>query len=136
MRGCLIGYHVGAHSACLHPGEQVGEHISRIAQQAHRLGLAARCPIGNHRKCFIQSLSFGIYVSGSNAKIDPRLITFHRQTARPRHHRRQGLRAAHAAQTTRQNPTPRQIAIVMLAASLGKRLIGALHNALGADVNP
>ncbi len=47
-----------------------------------------------------------------------------------------GLRAAHAAQTRGQNPAARQIAAIMLAAHLDESLVGALHDALAADIDP
>ena len=48
----------------------------------------------------------------------------------------QRLRAAHAAQAGRQYPAPGPVAAEMLAARLGKGFIGALHDALGADIDP
>jgi hypothetical protein len=48
----------------------------------------------------------------------------------------QRLRAAHAAQAGGQDPAPGQVAAVVLAAGLDKGLVGALHDALAADVDP
>ena len=46
------------------------------------------------------------------------------------------LRAAHAAQPRGQDPAAGEAAAVMLAAHLDEGLVGALHDALAADVDP
>ena len=50
--------------------------------------------------------------------------------------RRERLRAAHAAEPRRQDPAPGEIAAVVLAAHLDEGLVGALHDALRADIDP
>ena len=49
---------------------------------------------------------------------------------------RQRLRAAHAAQAGGEDPAAGHAAAEVLAAGLGEGLVGALHDALGADVDP
>ena len=49
---------------------------------------------------------------------------------------RQRLRAAHAAQAGGEDPAPFQVAVVMLAAHFHEGFVGALHDALAADVDP
>ena len=46
------------------------------------------------------------------------------------------MRAAHASQAPSQDPAALQIATIVLATRFGKGLVGALHNALSADVDP
>ena len=46
------------------------------------------------------------------------------------------LRAAHAAKARGQEPFALEIAAIMLAADFGEGLVGALHDALRADIDP
>ena len=50
--------------------------------------------------------------------------------------RGQRLRAAHAAEAGGEDPAAGQVAAVVLAAGLDEGLVGALHDALAADVDP
>ena len=52
------------------------------------------------------------------------------------HHGGQRLRAAHAAEPGGQDPLALQVAAIMLAAGLDEGLVGALHDALRADIDP
>ena len=76
--------------------------------------------------------------SGAQAHVDARLAAFDREHRGARHRRRQRLRAAHAAQARGQDPaaawprSPREV----LPHRLGERLVGPLHDALRADVDP
>ena len=136
MGAGLVGHDIGAGATLFHAGDQFGEDIGSIAEQANRFRLALCRPIGDQRHRLVQGAGLGIQIAGAGAEIDPRLVAFHRQTAGPGHHGGQRLRPAHAAQAPRQNPAPGQAAAIMLAASFGEGLISALHDALGADVYP
>ena len=68
--------------------------------------------------------------------IDPAALALDRKTAGPRHRRGQRLRPAHAAKATRQDPLTLERSAKVLTARLRKGLIGTLHNALGADIDP
>ena len=61
---------------------------------------------------------------------------FDREQRGARHRRGQRLRAAHAAEAAGQDPAAGEIAAKVLAAGLDEGLVGALHDALGADVDP
>ncbi len=63
-------------------------------------------------------------------------LAFDREHRRAGHRRGERLRAAHAAQPGRQDPLAREVAAEVLPAGLGERLVGALHDALAADVDP
>ena len=52
------------------------------------------------------------------------------------HRRRERLRAAHAAEAGGENPSSPKIAAVVPAAHLDEGLVGALHDALRADIDP
>ena len=52
------------------------------------------------------------------------------------HGRGERLRAAHAAEPGGQDPFALEIAAIMLAADFGEGLVGSLHDALRADIDP
>ena len=52
------------------------------------------------------------------------------------HDRRERLRAAHSAEAGGQDPLALEVAAIMLAAHFGEGLVGALDDALRADVDP
>jgi hypothetical protein len=64
------------------------------------------------------------------------LLALDVERASPGQRGRQRLRTAHAAQTSGQDPFAREIVVVVLFARFHKRLEGALHDALAADVDP
>jgi len=70
------------------------------------------------------------------ALLDARGIALDREHRGAGHRRRERLRAAHPAEPGGENPLPREIAAVMPAAHLGKRLVRPLHDPLRADVDP
>ena len=63
-------------------------------------------------------------------------IAFDRQAAGAGHDGRQRLRAAHAAEPGGQDPLALEVAAIVLAAGLDEGLVGALNDALRADVDP
>ncbi len=132
----LIGHHVGTRTARLHPAHEFGEHIGRVADQCQRLRLAGRRPAFDGRQRIVDVMRLFIAIARADAEIGPRLVAFDGEAAGPRHHRRQGLGAAHAAQARRQDPPALEVAAVMLPPGLGEGLVGALHDALGTDVDP
>lgn len=77
-----------------------------------------------------------INITGAQAEIDAGFIAFDGEAAGARHDSGQRLRAAHAAKTAGQDPFALQVAVIVLAAGLDKGFIGALHDALRANVNP
>ena len=132
VRTSLIGDHIWAHAAF----EKLGENISRIAEQAHRFRFARLGPAVDHLKRFVKRVGAFVDVFGAQAEVDAVGVTLNSQTTGTRHHGCQGLRAAHTTQTTGQDPFACKIAVVMLAACLDECLVGALNDALAADVNP
>ena len=59
-----------------------------------------------------------------------------RQHRGARHRGRERLCAAHAAEPGGEDPAPAEVAAVVLASHLDEGLVGALHDALAADVDP
>ena len=77
-----------------------------------------------------------IDVAGLEPLGDAALPALHREHAGAGHGGRERLRAAHAAQSRRQDPFAGEIAAEVASAHLGEGLVGALHDSLAADVNP
>ena len=107
-----------------------------VAEQAHRHGFftASRLVDDLHRVG--QGLSACIEITGAQAHVDAVGLAFDRQHRGAGHRRRQWLRTAHAAETGGQYPAAAEIAAVMLASHFDKGFVGALHDALAADVDP
>ena len=68
--------------------------------------------------------------------LDARGVHFHHQGDTGVHRHRKRLRAAHAAETGGDDEAPGQRSAKMTASELGERLVGALQDALRADVDP
>ena len=77
-----------------------------------------------------------VEIAGLEPLLDPALLAFDRDAVRAGHHRRERLRAAHPAEARGEDPLARKVAAIMLAAHLDEGLVGALNDALGADVDP
>ena len=132
----LVGDDVGAGAACLHALDQFGEDLGGIAEEAHGFRLAFRGPVGDEGEGFVQRFRLGVEIAGADAEIDAGFVHLYREAAGACHDGGEGLRAAHPAKAAGQDPAARQVAAVMLASGLGEGFIGALDDALGADVDP
>ncbi len=63
-------------------------------------------------------------------------IAFDGQAAGAGHDGGERLRAAHAAEAAGQDPLALEVAAIVLAAGLDEGFVGALHDALRADIDP
>ncbi|MNE48768.1 hypothetical protein D3C80_1432530 [compost metagenome] len=75
-------------------------------------------------------------VTAVQTEVDADLLAFNVQRARAGQGRGQWLRPPHAAQTSGQHPTTFQVVVVVLATGFHEGFVGALHDALAADVDP
>ena len=132
MRRGLVGHHVRLDSA----PDELGQDFGCIAQKPDRLRLARLRPARDHVERLVEARRLLVDVTGALAKIDPRLVALDGKAARPRHHRRQRLRTAHAAEPCRKYPLTFKVAAIMLPARLHERLVRALHDTLRADIDP
>jgi len=107
-----------------------------LPRSATEIGLPA--PLGGleHGKCFVERLRLCVHVAGFQTLVDAALPAFNRQHVESRHRGRQRLRAAHAAETGRENPLAIRLIVEVAPAHFGERFIGALHDALAADIDP
>jgi len=132
MRRRLIGHCIRTHATA----DQFGQHLRGIAQQGNRFGIASCRVARNPRQCIVNVVRLLIDVARAQAEIDTALPTLDVQRAGTGQTRRQRLRAPHAAQSRSQNPAPTQVTGVVLPPHLDKGLVGALHDALRADIDP
>ncbi len=77
-----------------------------------------------------------IDITGAQAEISAGFVAFDRKAASACHDSCQRLCAAHAAQAAGQNPFALEVAIIMLATGFHEGFVGALNDALRADVDP
>ena len=134
VRRGLVGDEVGPHAAA----RDLGKDLGRVAEEAHghrRLG------VEHHRQRFVEVRRLLVEVARAQPHVDARLPAFDGEHRGARHGRGQRLRAAHAAEARGENPSCCRIdavarAAVVLAHRLGEGLVGSLHDALRADVDP
>ena len=130
VRGCLIRHQIGLDAARFRATYQLGQDVCGVAEQADgdsALLIGVFCDAGQR---VIQIARLLIKVARLDAELDVRLLAFDIERTGTRKLRRQRLRATHAAEPRRQNPSSGKTAAEMLATGLHKRLVGALHNAL------
>ena len=125
----LIGHRVRTNA----PPDHLRQDFGGVAEQPDRDGCFGG-PEDFER--LVQVRRPPVEIAGLEPLLDPALLAFDRQAMRARHHRRQRLGAAHPAEARGQDPAALEVAAIMLAAHLGEGLVGALDDALGADVDP
>ena len=77
-----------------------------------------------------------VQVAGLEALLDAGAVHLHAEGHAPVHGDGQGLGAAHAAQAGGEGPGAGEGTVEVLAGGLGEGLVGALDDALAADVDP
>ena len=132
MRRGLIGDGVGPDATT----KQFGKHICGVAEQPHGNRLALRLRVFEHRQRLFDRRRLRVQISGAKPHFDTAWLTLDGQTGEARHGRCERLRAAHSAQTRGEDPAACEIAVVVLAPHLDEGFVGALHDALRADVDP
>src|SRR3546814_3284745 len=75
----------------------LGQDLGGIAEQADRDGLALGMGSLDHRDRLVDARCLPVEIASAKAHLDAARLAFDRETARARHHRRERLRAAHAA---------------------------------------
>uniref|UniRef100_A0A0N4ZGP7 LigA n=1 Tax=Parastrongyloides trichosuri TaxID=131310 RepID=A0A0N4ZGP7_PARTI len=132
VRAGLIGHQIGANAALDHFRQK----ISCIAQQADRQGFLVLERLLQQGQGLVQRFGHDVDVAGAQAELDAAALALDGDAGGAGHGRGQRLGAAHAAQARRQNPLAGPVAVIVLATRLHEGLIGALNDALGADVDP
>ncbi|OIQ70673.1 hypothetical protein GALL_477130 [mine drainage metagenome] len=129
---CLVGEQVRSHAA----GEQLGQQLGGVAQQADRHRLLRLAGATDDLQGLVERPRLTVQITSAQPHLDPRLLALDSQAGGPGHHRRERLGSAHAAKSRGQQPLAGEISGMVLAAHLHEGLIGALHDPLGADIDP
>ena len=132
VRAGLVGDAIRAHAA----PHQFRQDFRRIAEQRDRFRFARLRVALDARQGVIDVGRLLIDILRAQAEIDARLPAFDGQRTRTGQRCRQRLRAAHPAEAGSEDPPALQRAAIMLPAHLHEGLVGALHDALRADVDP
>ena len=130
--GGLVGDDVRADAAA----DELGEDVGGVAEEADGLRLAGLRPGLDQGEGLVEGIGAFVEVSGADAEIDGVGVALDGEAGGAGEDRGEGLGAAHAAEAGGQDPLAGEVAAVVLAAGLGEGLEGALHDALGADVDP
>ena len=113
-----------------------GQDFRSVAQQADRDRFARCLGFCQHRHRFIKRRRGPVEIAGAQAHLDAARLAFDREARSAGHHRRQRLRTAHAAKPGGEQPLAAEVAAMMLTAHLDEGFVSALHDPLGANVNP
>src|SRR5205823_9525580 len=115
---------------------ELGVHVSRVADDRDRTRLLLRAAGLDAAKRGVEIRGDLVEVAGVEPTLDARRIDLDAEEHAAGHGRGERLRAAHAAEATRQHEAPAEIAAKMSAPRGHERLERALHDALRADVDP
>ncbi len=132
MRRGLVRHRVGPDAA----PDELGQDLRRIAQHADRERRARAARVFNEGKPVVERFGRHVEIAGPEPRLDPAGPAFDREAGGTGHGRGQRLRPAHAAQPGGEDPAPGEIAAIMLAPDLDEGLVGALDDALAADIDP
>ena len=116
--------------------EQGREHIGGVAEQADGLWFALVFRRDGPADGVIDVFCLLIEVAVLDPAGDPGLVAVHADDHAAVHRDGQRLRAAHAAQPRGQRDRAGQRSAEPFGRDRGERLVGALQDALGADVDP
>ncbi len=132
VRGGLIGDGIRAHAAA----HEFRKNLGGVAEQRDGARFSFRNVARYAGQRVVEVGGLLIDIARAQSHVDTALTTLDGEHRRTRHGRGQGLRAAHAAQARGQDPAPLQVTAEVLASHLDEGFVGALHDALRADVNP
>ena len=134
----LIGDEIGTRPlvAGRHPARDLGKYLGGVAEQADGNRARRDARIGDDGQRLVEVARGAVEIAGLQPLLDAARLAFDGEERRARHSRGERLRAAHAAEPGGQDPAAAQVAAVMLASGLGEGLVGALNDALAADIVP
>ena len=132
VRRSLVREGIGIELALHH----LRQDLRDIAEQAdghRRLRLVRRA---DDFQRLVERIGTPVEVARRQAFLDAVVLALDSQHRGTRHGRGERLRTAHAAEPGGQDPAAGKVAAVVLASHLDEGLVGALHDALAADVDP
>ena len=142
----LIGDEVDLDLACLVTAQNLGEHLCRVADESDRPATVLIAGLLHLRECLVEVFDDLVEVALACAAIEAGLVDVDDEAGAVVQGHGEGLCAAHATATAGQGDSAGERALTLdlcdaaladeLAACCGEGLVGALQNALGADVDP
>jgi hypothetical protein len=121
------------HDPALHHERQ---HLGAVAHQSDRHGLLLVDRVADDAHGLIEVVDHDVAVAGLQALLDALRVYFDAQAGRAGHTGRKRLRSAHSAHAAGEQEPAGERSGEMLAAGGGERFVGALQNALRADIDP
>ena len=134
--GGLVGDDIGADGAAAGATHQFRHHLGGIGAQTNRDRFTAFGMKGDQGQRFVQRCGLFVQVACAQSKVNRALLALDVQRAGACKSGGQWLRATHAAQSCGQHPTSGEVSLVMLTTGFHEGLVGALHDALRANVDP
>ncbi len=132
VRARLVGDHVGPDAAAV----ELGKDLGGVAEEADRKRLFRRVGLYDESERLVERLRPGVEIAGFDALLDARRLALDGEQRGAGHRRGERLGTAHAAEPAGQDPAPGEIAAVVLPSGLDEGLVGALDDALAADIDP
>ena len=132
MRRCLICNHIGNDAAAY----QLRMHLGCVAHQADGERLFRLERLFDPSQRFIEIIGHAVAIALINLALDSLRPHLDREDDALVHGHCHGLGAAHAAHAGSEHKLARQRAAEMGVGERAESLVGALQNALGADVDP
>ena len=124
-------------SGCQPRRDELGQHLGAVADEPDRDRARARpCASSAHRSASSRSAVSPIEVAGLDPALDPRGVDLDAERDAVVHRDGERLRAAHAAEPARERDRAGERPAEVLVRALGERLVRALQDPLGADVDP
>ena len=130
--GGLVGDEVGADAAAA----QLREDLGSVAEESDRARASRRARLLDEPERLVEVAAHSVEVALLDSPLDAARPALHRQHRGAGHGRGERLGAAHAAKPGGQDPAAAEIAGIVFAPGLDKGLVGALDDALAADIDP
>ena len=136
VRRSLIRHEIGPDITSARALHQLRNKLGRVPKQRDGYGAPFGRVARNPCECVFKVRRLFVDVPCSQPVIDATLLAFDVERTCTGKRGREWLRATHTTKSSGQNPSANETAIKVLAPRFDKRFVGALHDALTADVNP
>ena len=123
-------------SGCSAAPHQLGQDLGGVAEQADRDRVLLGGVLRDPGQRVVEVAGLLVEVARAQAEVDPALLALDGERDGAGEGRGERLRPAHAAEAGGEDPAAGEAAAVVLPAGLDEGLVGALDDALAADVDP